>query len=201
MFLALVICASCRGQGKPIRDWVDTKYAYTDSVGASLIIQNGFPRGWTKYADRDGGVYSCIIFFTRLINETDNPLELKIDFPKDSYAVPSLPGKYYEMLVPPDTMTPDKESLFNYGLADLAPFLNKNIHKPSSLKRNLHPKESTGFYVVMLCLIEGARGVIRTGLSMNGQDLFYNVKIDGSRSNTRSIDKEIRCGTIKIETL
>lgn len=189
-------CASCKGQGQPVRDWVDT-----DSAGASLIIQNGFPRGWTKYTDRDGRVYSCVIFFTRLINESDRSLDLNIDFPLNSYEVPSLPGKYYEILIPPDTMTLEKESLFNYGLADLEPFLNKDIHKSSLFKRTIHPKESSGFYVVVLCLMEGARGVMRTGLSLKGQDLFYRVKIDGSSSGTKSIDKEIHCGTINVKSL
>src|SRR5438105_4601733 len=111
-----------------------TKYEYTDSIGKRLIIQNGFPKGGTKYTDPKGDVYGYAVFWTRIINETDNPLELKIDFPVDSYEVPSLPGKYYKILVPTDTMTLDKFPLFNYGLTDLESFLDNSIHKPSSLK-------------------------------------------------------------------
>ena len=48
--------------------------------GASLIIQNSFPRGGVKYTDPDGEVYYYAVFFTRIINETDNPFELTIDF-------------------------------------------------------------------------------------------------------------------------
>jgi hypothetical protein len=138
------------------------------------------------------------VFWTRIINETDNPLELKIDFPVNSYEVPSLPGKYYKILVPPDTMTIDKEPLFNHGLADLESFLDKSIHKSSSLKRTINPKESSGFYVVILCLVEGAHGTMRTELSLKGQDLFYRIKNDGSKSNTKSSDKEINCGSINL---
>ena len=178
-----------------------TKYEYTDSIGKRLIIQNSFPKGGIKYTDSNGEVYVYAVFWTRIINETDNPLELKIDFPVDSYEVPSLPGKYFKILVPPDTMTLDKEPLFNHGLADLESFLDKSIHKSSSLKRTINPKESSGFYVVILCLVEGAHGTLRTGLSLKGQNLFYRIKIDGSKSNSKSSDKEIRCGSINLKNL
>ena len=181
--------------------WIYTKYEYTDSIGKSLILQNSFPKGGTKYTDPNGEVYNYAVFWTRIINETNNSLELKITFPVDLYEVPSLPGKYYKILVPPDTMTLDKEPLFNYGLTDLESFLDNSIHKPSSLKRTIKPKESSGFYVVMLCLIDGAHGTMRTELSLKGQDLFYRIKIDGSKSNTKSSDKEIHCGSINLKNL
>jgi hypothetical protein len=180
---------------------IHSKYEYADSIGKRLIIQNSFPRGGIKYTDSHGEVYVYAVFWTRIINETDNPLELKIHFPVDSYEVPSLPGKYYKILVPPDTMTLDKEPLFNHGLTDLEPFLDKSIHKSSSLKRIINPKESSGFYVVMLCPVEGAHGTMRTGLSLKGQDLFYRIKNDGSKSNTKSSDKEIHCGSINLKNL
>ncbi len=189
LFLMVVFHTSCGGQNKPATSgWIDTKYEYTDSNGASLIIQNSFPRGGVKYTDPNGEVYVYAVFWTRIINETDNPLKLKIDFPVDSYEVPSLPGKYFKILVPRDTMTLDKEPLFNYGLTDLESFLDNSIHKSSSLKRTINPKESSGFYVVMLCLIEGAHGTLRTGLSLKGQNLFYRIN-----------DKEIHCGSINLK--
>jgi hypothetical protein len=175
---------------------IHTKYEYTDSIGKRLAIQNGFPRGGIKYTDSNGEVYVYAVFWTRIINETDNPQELKIDFPLNTYEAPSLPGKYFKILVPPDTMTLDKEPLFNHGLTDLESFLDKSIHKSSSLKRTINPKESSGFFVVMLCLIEGAHGTMRTGLSLKGQNLFYRIKVDGSKSNSKSSDKEIHCGSI-----
>lgn len=180
---------------------IHTKYEYTDSIGKRLIIQNGFPRGGSRYTDPNGEVYGYAVFWTRIINETDNPLELKFDFPVNSYEVPSLPGKYYKILTPPDTMTHDKDGLYNYGLTDLDSFLDNNIHKPSSLKRTINPKESSGFYVVMLCLVEGAHGTMRTGLSLKGQNLFYRIKVDGSKSNSKSNDKEIHCGSINLKNL
>jgi hypothetical protein len=64
------------------------------------------------------------------------------------------------------------------------------------LKRTIAPKGSSGFYVVILSLIEGAHGTMRTGLSLKGQGLFYRIKVDGSKSNSKSSDKEIYCGSI-----
>jgi hypothetical protein len=175
-----------------------TKYEYTDSIGKRLIIQNSFPKG-ESYTDPNGKEYFKVIFWTRIINETDNPIELKIDFPVDLYEVAGLPGKYYKVVVPPDTMTIDKEPLYNYGLTGLKSFLDNSIHKPpSSLKRNINPKESSGFYVVIL-FDNGVAGPFQTGLSIKGQNLFYRI----SRYDKHSLidEKEINCGSINLKNL
>jgi hypothetical protein len=179
---------------------IHTTYEYSDATGKRLVIQNGFPRGM-KYTDPNGEVYSYAIFWTHLINETDKPLELKINFPVDSYEDPFLPGKYFEILVPADTMTLDKIPLFDYGMTDLKSFLDKSIHKPSSLKRIINPKKSSGFYIVILRLrVEGAQGsMLRTGLILKGQDLFYRISRYTSTSPISLIDeKEINSGSINL---
>jgi len=183
--------------------WIYTKYEYTDSIGKSLIVQNSFPKGGTKYTDPNGDVYGYAIFWTRIINETDNPLELMMNFPVNSYEDPYLPGKYYKVLVPADTMTLDKFPLFNYGMRDKESFLDKNIHNPSSLKRTINPKESSAFYVVILSpMTEGASGMLRPGLSLKGQNLFYRIKLLESNKMFREIyDKEILCGSINLKNL
>jgi hypothetical protein len=182
---------------------IHTQYEYVDSIGKRLIIQNGFPRGGMKYTDANGEVYVWAVFWTRIINETDNPLELKIDFPVNSYEHPYFPGKYYKILIPPDTMTLDKFPLFNYGLTDLESFLDSSIHKSSSLKRSINPKESSGFYVVMLSLVHEAAkgtGIIRTGLSLKGGNLFYRISRFASTPALPLIDeKEILCGSINLK--
>jgi hypothetical protein len=221
LFLMLVFCTSCGGQNKPdlpkenikpeTKDIVTstgsnetyhTKYEYTDSICKSLIIQNGFPKGGIKYTDSNGEVYVYAIFWTRIINETDNPLELKIHFPVDSYEVPSLPGKYYKILLPPDTMTLDKQLLFDHGVTDLKSFLDSSIHKSSSMKRTINPKESSGFYVVILSK-HGSGGALRTGLSLKGRNLFY--KISAYNNSTPELpliyNKEILCGSINLKNL
>lgn len=184
---------------------IDTTYEYVDVSGKSVIIQNALPRGGTKYTSPKGEVYAYAIFWTRIINETDNPLELKIDF-LDSYEVPSFPGKYFKILIPPDKVTSAKEDLFNYGLTDLDSFLDNNIDKPSSFKSTINPKDSSGFYVVKLGLVsEGPRGggdILRTGLSLKGQDLFYRVSVYNSIAPPSIIsEEEIDCGKINLKKL
>ncbi|WP_433763813.1 hypothetical protein [Flavobacterium ginsenosidimutans] len=169
---------------------VYTKDVYTNSKGAKLTIQNSFPKGGIKYTDTKGNKYIYAVFWTRIINETDDLVKLKINFPVDSYEILGLPKKYYKTLIPSDTMTIQKIPLFNYGLTNLEPFFDKNIDKPSSLKRAIKPKEATGFYVVTLRLIgDGDKfGVLRTEISLKGQKLFYKIR-----------DKEIECGSIEIK--
>jgi hypothetical protein len=186
-----------------------TRYEYTDATGKGLIIQNGYPRGASRYTDPDGELYGYAIFWTRIVNETDHPVELTIDFPQNPYEVPSLPGKYFTVLVPPDTMTIDKVPLYSYGLKGLESFLDTSIHKPSSLKRTINPNESSGFFVVKLSLVsEGARGggdVLRTGLILKGQDLFYRVSTYNSTPARQPLsiigEKEIHCGSINLKNL
>ena len=94
-------------------------------------------------------------------------------------------------------MTPDKEDLFNYGFTDAGSFLNNSIDKPSSLKRTINPKESSGFFYVVRLLIkpksgwqrvkDDGNGTTRAGFSLKGQNLFY--KLNG---------KEIYCGKINL---
>lgn len=169
--------------------WVDTKYEYSDSIGKHLIIQNSFPRG-DSYIDPGGKRYFKVTLWTRVINETDSPLELKIDFPVDLYKVAGWLGKYYKVLVPPDTMTIDKEPLYNYGLTD-----NSILEQPTYLRRTVNPKESTGFFVVIL-IADGGGGALRTGLSIKGRNLYYRI----SRHYKGALvdEREINCGSINI---
>ena len=212
LILAISFLFSCNQNSKSIPQKIEqsqktndkdiyTKYKYKDPDVGSLTIQNSLPKGGMKYTDVNGEVYNYAVFWTRIINETDNYLELKINFPLDSYVVPSLPGKYFKILVPYEIMTLNKAPLFLYGLSDLESFLNTNIHKESSLKRTINPKESSGFYVLILCLIEGAHGTLRTELNLKEENLFYRIKVDGSNNNNKSNDKEIRCGSINLKNL
>lgn len=217
LLFLFVFCTSCSGQNKPAPPrekiksetndvsssrWIDTKYEYTDAVGATLVIENSLPRG-NRYTDPNGQAYGYALFWTRITNETGNPLELKINFPVDAYEPPWLPGKHYQVLVLPDTMTIDKEPLYDYGLTHLKSFLDNSIHKPSSLNRTINPKESSGFYVVILSLInEGAPGALRTGISLKGQDLFYRISlVKGPPPLTLISEKEIISGSISLKNL
>lgn len=213
-----VFCTSCGGQNKTdlpkeniktenkdvatspgSNEKYPTKYEYADSMGKRIIVQNSWPRG-IKYTDPDGKKKNKVLFWTRITNETENPLELNMDFPVE-YEVPSLPGRYFKILLPSDTMTLDKEPLPDYGITDLKSFLDNSIHKPSSLKRTINPKESSGFYVAIL-FDSGVVGPFRTGLSIKGQNLIYKVTRYAGKQGVSLVDeKEINCGSINLKNL
>lgn len=172
-------------------------YEYADAMGKQLIIQNSGPKGM-KYTDPNGKEYSKIIFWTRIINETEKPFELNIDLPIHSYEVPTLPGKYFKILVPSDTMKLDQEPLQDYGMKNLKSYLDNNIHKPSSLKRTIHPKESSGVYFIIL-FDKGVPGPTRTGLSIRGKNLFYKIsRYDSTPAHALVDEKEINCGSVNL---
>ena len=206
LIFAITSLFSCKQASKSTPETVDIetvnsirKYEYADSMGKRLIIQNSLPRG-VKYIDPNGKKDGKVLFWTRITNETDKPLELKMDFPVE-YEVPSLPGRYFKILLPSDTMTLDKEPLQDYGITDLKSFLDNSVHKSSSLKRTINPKESSGFYVVIL-FDKGVFGPFRTGLSIKGQNLFYRVtRYAGKQGGSLIDEKEINCGSINLKKL
>lgn len=177
-----------------------TKYKYADFKGGNIITENSYPQG-EGYTDPNGKEYFKTIFWSRITNETDKPFELKIDFPINLYELPSSIGKHFRILLPFDTMTSDKVDLANYGLTDLKSFLDSNIHKPTSIKKTVNPKESSGFYVVIL-FDKGFGGPFRTGLSIKGQTLSYRVsRLDSTPTHKVIDEKEINCGSINLKNL
>lgn len=198
---------SCKQGSKSTPETVDKetinsvrKYEYADSMGKRLIIHNSFPKSGTNYTDPNGKKYIYAVFWTQITNETINPIELKIDFPLDSFEFPLSSGNYMKLLIPSDTMTLDKVSLYDYGLP-VKSFLDTGITKSYSLKRTIDPKGSTAFYVVMLSN-HGSGGILRTGLSLKGQNLFYRISRYASTPAHSLIDeKEIICGSINLNYL
>lgn len=198
----------CCGQaGKSTTDPVDVEginsvrnYEYADSKGNRLIIHNSVPNSKVNYTDLSGKKYNYAVFWTQITNETINPVELKINFPLDSFEFPRSSGNYMKLLIPSDTMTPDKASLSEYGLA-VKSFLDTGINKSYSLTKTIHPKESIAFYVVTLSN-HGSGGALRTGLRLKGQSLFYNISAYKMAPELPLIDeKEINCGSINLKGL
>ena len=176
------------------------KYEYADSIGKRLIIENSFSRGG-YYIDFNGEEYSRVMFWTRIINETEKPLELNIDLSIHSYEVPTLPGKYYKIFIPLDTMSIYKNEFQDYGMKNIKSFLDNNMDKLSSMKRTINPKKSTGFYVILL-FEQGVSGPSRTGLYLKGQKLFYKItRYTGKQGITFVDEKEINCGSINLKNL
>jgi len=167
--------------------YLDAQYEFSDSTGKRIRIQNSLPKGGLKYMAPNGEEFVYAIFWTHITNETDNPLKLTINFSAESFELPSLSDTYFNIFLPPDAMTPDKESMFNYGLKDLASFLDNRIHKASVLQKTIDSQDVHTFYVVTL-FNQGLQGTVRAGLSIKGQNLFYKIN-----------DKEIHCGKINFK--
>lgn len=167
---------------------VDTRYVYIDPSGHDLIIENSYPKGGLKYTDPTGEEYVYAVFWTRITNETNNPFEFTMEFSEVPYELTSSPGRFFKLFIPSDTMTSDKEPLFNYGL-DLKNYLDTNFRKQADLIRTINPKGSSGFYVVTL-FNQGVDGTLRTGLRIKEQNIFYRIN-----------DKEIHCGNINLKQL
>lgn len=166
--------------------FIDTKFEYTESNGARIIIQNSFPKSGLNYTDPEGKKYVYAVFWSRVINETDNSLVLTIDVPLDSFEIPTSSGNYINLLFPADSMTIDKEPLYDYGLK-VKYFLDKNRHKSASLKRTINAKGSSVFYIVTLSSA-AVNGTMRTGFSLKEKNLFYRIN-----------NKEIHCGKIELK--
>ena len=175
-------------------------YEYADSMGNRLIIHNSGPNSKVNYTDPNGKKYNYAVFWTQITNETINPVELKIDFPLDSFEFPRSSGNYMKILLPSETMTVDKASLSEYGLA-VKSFLDTGINKSYSLKRTINPKESTAFYVVTLSN-HASGGALRTGLRLKGQNLFYKISAYKMAPELPLMDeKEINCGSTNLKGL
>lgn len=165
-----LICACVNGQE------VDTKW-YSETSSSGITIQNSYPKGgrYTGPTEKHFN-YSYLVFFSRVVNETGNPAELSVNFSADSIPIPNSPDTFVKLFLPSDTMTLEKQSLFSYGITELA-----SLEKSTRFQKKINPNEDCLFYVVaVFCQTKpGAfsqgRGGNRTELILKGQDLFYNM--------------------------
>ena len=160
-----------------------TEFKYDDSLNKGISIQNSYPKGGQKYTAPNGKEYIYLVFWTCIKNETDSDLALSIEFPIEPFTVPSSPEVNFNLYLPIEEMSPNKEPLFNYGL-DLKLFLDKNIEKSAELIKTIKPNESYSFYVVALSN-KGVDGVVRAGFALKKEKLNYKIN-----------NHEINCGRI-----
>jgi hypothetical protein len=205
IFIAFLELFSCN-QGSKSTGTADIEnvnsirnYVYADSSGGRLIIYNSVPRGG-GYTDPNDKRYPYTVYYTRISNETINPVEFKIDFPSDSFEFPRSSGVYMKLFIPSETVTPEKISLTDYGLP-IKSFLDTGTHHSKSLKRSIHPKDSTAFYVIILSN-KGVDGSLRTGLRLEGKNLHYKLSAYKSvPGHPLLAEKEIICGNINLNNL
>ena len=160
-----------------------TEFKYDDSLNKGISIQNSYPKGGQKYTAPNGKEYIYLVFWSCIKNETDYDLALSIEFPIKPFTVPSSPEVNFNLYLPIEEMSPNKEPLFNYGL-DLKLFLDKNIEKSAELIKTIKPNESYSFYVVALSN-KGVDGLVRAGFALQKEKLIYKIN-----------NHEINCGRI-----
>jgi hypothetical protein len=162
----LLICSLAKGQ-----------MIHSETVTDGVKIQNSLPRGgpYTGSIKKYFNV-SNLIFFNRVINGTENPLELIINFSADSIAIPNSPDTFVKLFLPSDSMTLEKRNLFSYGVTELESF-----DQSTSFQRKLNPNEDCLLNVVAIFYQTRAtegnqyRGGNRAELVLKGQDLFYSM--------------------------
>ena len=187
-FILTTIYLTAIGQTSPTRNWIDSEVKYTDSKGRVLTVHSSLPKGGGGYTNSSGKRYSYVIFWTRLINESNSSVELTMKFPSDPLTIFPSPDSHIRIFLPPDTMTLDKVQLGDYGL-NLQSFLDAGFNKPGTLQKTINPKEEYLFYIPVL--FYQARGTTRTALVLKGQDLFFRISV------APDVDSElIPCGRL-----
>ncbi|MEM6378864.1 MAG: hypothetical protein AAF705_11640 [Bacteroidota bacterium] len=168
--LFLLTIFSVKGQNINT-DW------YSESTSKGITIQNSYPRGGRYPGTVNKHFnYSYLVFFTRIINETESTFEIDINFSADPIAIPNSPNAFMKVFLPADTMTLEKRSIPSYGINELA-----SLDEPTRFQRKVKPGEDCLFYSVAIFYQTTAgdwiqeRGGNRAELILEGQDLYYNI--------------------------
>ncbi len=166
-------------QNPDLEKYIFTDTTYTTSPGKGIKIQNSFPKGGMiepdgkQYSDSSGKRLGFAAFWTRIINETNTPLELNFNIPADSFAIFTPPDSYLRLLLPTQTVAFDKLSKFNYGLTDIESYLDVNLGKESFLQKTINPNQEYIFYVVTLTY--PGEGTPRAELILEKENLYYKM--------------------------
>jgi hypothetical protein len=142
---------------------------YSETSSEDVIIQNSYPKGGA-YTDDNGQRFGYTICWTRIINETNAPLELTISF--NSFAIFPSPESVLKLFLPQDTMTFAKTVSYDYGV-DTKSFLDINFYSPTMLQKTIDPNEELFFNIGTL--FDQGHDVARAELVLKGQDLFYKI--------------------------
>ncbi len=178
------------------------KYIYTDTTysfpsGKTITIQNSFPKGGSityegeQYSDSSGRQYFFSAYWTRIINDTENPLEIDIHFPADSIHISSLSDAFFKFFLPPDILTYDRLPLYNYGLSNMKSYLDTHFNRSTGFQKSIPPGEEHIFYVAVLSY--QSTGTPRAALLLKDQTLYYKMGLEPH------IEETISCGRIVIK--
>ena len=92
------------------------------------------------------------------------------------------------LIIPTDTMTVDKLSLYSYGLTGMKSFLDANFSTASKLQKTIKPNDDHIFYIVAIAYQAG--GPARSAIILKEKELFYRITM-GSHGSL-----DIPCGKI-----
>ena len=168
-----------------IEDFIHTRYTYPRSNQGELTIENSLPRGGLTYTAPNGKEYVYALFWTRIINETEDTLRLSLHLPM---GVSNLPGPSlvgFRVLLPSESFDTKKVEQFNYGISDIDATLDRLIDQEPSMQRVIAPNMEISFFAVTL-FDRRIEGLMRNGLHLDGDSLSYRVN-----------GTDLKCGTLR----
>jgi hypothetical protein len=162
LFSILVFCSSAKGQY--------TAGLYSDTTIQGVRIENGLPKGIPP-SYLTGSKFGFALLWTRVTNETTTPLELKINFPADSFPTPPSRDSYIKLFLVPDTAY-----YYDNNSTGINFFLDNAFNNPAPLRKTINPKKEYLFYIGIASFGKWG-GMVRAGLVTKGQELFYKASI------------------------
>jgi hypothetical protein len=171
-FILSLLYISTYGQVGPIRNWIDTEVKYSFANQKDVIFTHSLPKGGGQY-NLKGIKYNHVVFWTRINNQTSTPIKLQVTFPDITYL--QSPDAHIKILLPKDTMSREKEQLFNYGLTGFEFLLNDNTRQVKTLIKTIDPKKDYYFYIPVF--MHEINGSARASIVLKGEKLFYKISI------------------------
>jgi hypothetical protein len=166
----LLCCSFAVGQS------IGTKW-YSEQENDGILIQNSFNKGGPYTGPTTEHFnYSYLVYYSRVINETEHPIELSLSFSADPIPIPNSPNTFVKVFLPSDTMTLEKRSAFSYGITQIA-----SLDEPTNFHRILQPKQDCLFYSVAIfyqtkdTAFNEDRGGNRAEFVLKGNELVYNL--------------------------
>lgn len=150
---------------------------YSENETNGVIIQNSFPKGGPYTGPTTEHFnHSYLVFYTRVVNKNEHPIEINVSFAADSIAIPHSPHTFVKVFLPEDRMTLEKQNLFSYGITQLGSF-----DKSTSFQRTIPPKGDGMFYTVAFFyqtkdnFLSEEKGGNRVEYIFDGRNLLFNM--------------------------
>ncbi len=174
----------------PSSSKIDTSLIYrTDTYHESngdIIIQHGYPRGGGDldglrgYQNQEGQQFGHAFFWTRLVNETSESIDLDISFPGDSIKYDKSDSAYLKFFIVPSPFDLSQLEEYSYGIKGFRYHLDTAFYEPQIAQSSIPPGGDFGFYMAVLTH-EGFYAW-RNTLLIDGDSLKYSVRTNATDS-------------------